>query len=336
MPNAIPRIAILSFAHMHAYSYVSALTRRSDVSFVGIWDEDPARGREQAEAHGTGFYENIDALLGEGLDGVMVCSDNASHQTLVEKAAEAHVKAILCEKPIATTLEGADAMVAACRERGSFLAIAFPCRYSPAFQRARAAVQEGRVGNVLAIRATNHGMCPFGWFVEKERSGGGAVIDHTVHVADLNRLLLGREAVEVYAETGNNIYHKDWEDTGFLTITYAGGVFSTLDTSWSRPRKSFPTWGDVTMEIVGTGGVIALDLFSQALTVYSEQAEKAELAGWGSNLDAGLVDDFLARARGEETEILATGNDGLKALEVALAAYRSAETRQPVPLTDSP
>ena len=65
---------------------------------------------------------------------------------------------------------------------------------------------------------------------------------------------------------------------------------------------------------------------------YNEASGKAEMAGWGSNLDAGLVNDFLARARGEETETLASGYDGLKALEVALAAYRSAELKQPVSL----
>src|SRR5579883_3186322 len=241
MASASPRIAILSFAHMHAFSYASALKDRPDVTLVGIWDEDPFRGREQATIHGARFFDKLEDILSERLDGIMVCSDNTSHQPLVEKVASVGPKAILCEKPIATTLEGARAMIAACEKNNVFLGIAFPCRYSPAFERARAAIGEGRLGDILAIRATNHGMCPFGWFVEKERSGGGAVIDHTVHVADVNRRLLGREAVEVYAETGNGFYHQSWEDTGFLTITYEGGVFTTLDTSWSRPKKSFPT-----------------------------------------------------------------------------------------------
>lgn len=333
MASASPRIAILSFAHMHAYSYAQAMTKMPDVTFVGIWDEDPNRGRKQAQEHGTRFIEDLDSLLSENLDGIMVSSDNAGHKPLVIKAAQAGAKAILCEKPIATNVEDAKAMIDACEKSGAFLGIAFPCRYSPAFEKARTAVKEGKLGDVLAIRATNHGLCPFGWFVELDRSGGGAVIDHTVHVADLNRRLLGREAVEVYAETGHGFYHQTWEDTGFLTTTYAGGIFTTLDTSWSRPKKSFNTWGDVTMEIVGTGGVIAIDMFSQALTYYNENAGKAELAGWGSNLDAGLVNDFLARARGEETETLASGYDGLKALEVAIAAYQSADQKAPVTLT---
>ena len=326
------RIGILSFAHMHAYSYAAALAARPDALFAGVWDDDAERGRAQATLYGVPFFDTPEALVAQSLDGVIVTSENAGHRRLVEAAAASPIKAILCEKPLATTREDAAAMVHLCQEEGVFLATAFPCRYSPAFARALAVARNGGLGDILALRATNHGQCPFGWFVEKEKSGGGAVIDHTVHVADLNRVLLGREAVEVYAQTGNGMYHQDWEDTGFLTITYDGGVFTTLDTSWSRPPKSFSTWGDVTMEIVGTGGVLSLDLFSQALTHYSEAAGKMQSVGWGSNLDAGLVTDFLRAARDETPELLATGEDGARALDVALAAYELAATGQPVRL----
>src|SRR5579884_2281860 len=157
MSTVKPRIAVLSFAHMHAYSYVSAMTTRPDVDFVGIWDEDASRGAHQAQTHGTRFFPALDALLAEGLDGAMVCSDNTGHRALVEKSANAGVRAILCEKPIATTIADARAMVDVCRQRGAFLGIAFPCRYSPSFARAREAARDGRLGEIVAIRATNHG-----------------------------------------------------------------------------------------------------------------------------------------------------------------------------------
>ena len=176
------------------------------------------------------------------------------------------------------------------------LATAFPCRYSPAFGRLRAQVQAGAIGEVLAIRGTNRGRMPGGWFMDRALSGGGAVIDHTVHVADLNRVLLGREATEVYAEIGSGFYHQEWDDTGFLTIGYDGGVFATLDTSWSRP-KTYPTWGDVTMQVVGTGGVLDMDMFAQNLVHYDDAAGRVGWTNWGSGMDAGLVADFLRLAR---------------------------------------
>jgi UDP-N-acetylglucosamine 3-dehydrogenase len=326
------RIAVLSFAHMHAYSYAASLVSRDDVDLVGLWDDEQIRGIAAGEKFVAPYFDDIDQLLDRGLDAVIVTSENAFHRRLVEKAAAAGVKAVLCEKPIATTLSDAQAMLSACESSGTFLATAFPCRYSPSFEKLLESYHSGSLGEILGIRATNHGVCPFGWFVDKELSGGGAVIDHTVHVADLNRVLLSKEADEVFAEIGNNIYHQDWEDTGFLTIRYKDGPFCTLDSSWSRPKKSFSTWGDVTLEIVTTGGVVQLDMFAQAFNHYDEKSPQHKMIGWGSDIDQGLIADFLKAAKGEPTPRLATGYDGLKALEVALAAYESAESHQPVTL----
>lgn len=328
-PKTTLQIGILSFAHMHAASYAAALTAHPGATLAGIADPNAARGREMAARFGTAFFDLDAALLEQPLDGVIVTSENVYHRPLAEKAVAAGVKAILCEKPLATTLEDAQAMVSLCADNGVRLATAFPCRYAPAFGRLRRQVQDGAIGEVLAIRGANRGSMPGGWFTDRALSGGGAVIDHTVHVVDLNRVLLGREATEVQAEIGSGFYHQEWDDTGFLTINYEGGVFATLDTSWSRP-KTYPTWGDVTMQVVGTGGILDLDMFAQNLVHYDDAAGRVGWSNWGSGMDAGLVADFLRLAAGEAAPDLATGEDGLRALAVALAAYRSAETGQPV------
>jgi len=327
------QIGILSFAHMHAASYAAALAAHPGATLVGIADPEGARGREMAARFGTAFFDSDAALLEQPLDGVVVTGENVHHRALVEKAVAAGVKAILCEKPLATTLEDARAMTTLCAGSGVRLVTAFPCRYAPAFQRLRRRVQAGDIGEVLAIRATNRGSMPGGWFTDRALSGGGAVIDHTVHVADLNRVLLGREATEVQAEIGSGFYHQDWDDTGFLTIRYDGGVFATLDTSWSRP-KTFPTWGDVTMQMVGTEGVLDMDMFAQNLVHYDDAAGHVGWSHWGSGMDAGLVADFLRLCTGKDAPDLATGEDGLHALSVALAAYRSAQTGQPAAVED--
>jgi len=323
------KIGILSFAHMHAYSYALALKANPGAVITGIADPDPERGQKMAAEFGTTYYATDAELLAEGLDGVVICSENARHRAAVEVSVAAGVKAILCEKPLSTTVEDAQAMVDLCASKGIKLATAFPCRYSPPFLRLKEQVQSGAIGKVVSIRGTNHGTMPGGWFTDKALSGGGAVIDHTVHVADLNRWLLGAEATDVYAEIGNGFYHQDWDDTGFLTIGYEGGVFATLDTSWSRP-SSYPTWGDVTLQVVGTEGVIDLDMFAQNVVVYDEKVGKAAWHNWGSGTDAGLVADFLRLVSGEDVPNLATGEDGLQALAVAVAAYKSADAGQAV------
>ncbi|MCW3058991.1 MAG: gfo/Idh/MocA family oxidoreductase [Capsulimonas sp.] len=325
------KIAIFSFAHMHAQSYAAAIAANSGATLAGVWDADAARGQAMADLYKTTFYASERELLAQGLDGAVVASENVHHRRLVEMAAEAGVKAILCEKPLATTVANARAMVDYCAARNVKLATAFPCRYSPAFQSLLQKVQGGAVGKVLAIRGANRGKAPGGWFVDKALSGGGAVLDHTVHAADLNWLLLGQNATEVYAETGSEFQHAACEDTGFLTINYDGGVFATLDTSWSRP-KNYPTWGDVTIQVVGTEGVIDADLFAQNLVCYDDTAGTASWSNWGSGTDTEMIADFLRLTAGQDAPRLATGEDGLRAVQIALTAYESAALGQPVPV----
>jgi predicted dehydrogenase len=325
------RIGILSFAHMHAYSYATALSQMDGVELVGLWNEDAAQGEEFARRFNTRFFHDGEALLKEGLDGVLICSDNASHRRLTELAAR-HTRHILCEKPIATTLEDARAMIETCEAQGAKLQIAFPVRFAPPVISLKQLMEQQALGRVYSLKTTNHGSMPGGWFVDPARSGGGAVIDHTVHVIDLLRWFFGAEVTEVYAEIGYGLLHpgQQIDDAGMLSFSLSNGAYGTLDTSWSRP-SAFPTWGDVTIEVVGERGWIRLDAFKQQFAVYSNQSSRAQWVGWGSNMDLGLMRDFVGMIReGREPSI--TGYDGLKALEVALAAYRSADAGQPVAL----
>ncbi|HWA83522.1 MAG TPA: Gfo/Idh/MocA family oxidoreductase, partial [Fimbriimonadaceae bacterium] len=306
------RVGILSVAHMHVWGYAGGL-KRPDVEIVGVWDDQPERLAKFCEATGIPRVDDIDLLLSQ-VDAVVITSVNTKHAELATKAANVG-KHILCEKPLVANEADAQAMLRAAK--AVKVMTAFPCRYSPAFQRLRERVRAGEIGTIKAICATNRGRSPFDWFVVKSESGGGAMIDHTVHVADLLRCLLGEEPVRVQAQTGNNMYGQDWDDTAMLTIEFESGIFATLDSSWSRPQ-SYKTWGDVTMNVVGDQGVIELDMFNQAIDKYSEGDVTHSLAGYGSNLDAGLVDDFV-RACVEDKPVPITAWDGIQAARVAIA-----------------
>ena len=324
------RLGMMSFAHMHAGSYAHSIAAREDTELVGIADEVPERARQMAKRYETRAFETYEALLSEAdIDAVVVCSENVKHRSLVEMAARAG-KHVLCEKPLATSIEDGTAMIAACREAGVQLMTAFPCRYSPVMQRMKAAVDSGSAGKILAFRGTNRGRNPGGWFIDKKLSGGGAMIDHTVHVTDLMRWLLQDEVKDVYAEISNGISHEEFDDVAFLTMSFRQGAFGTLDASWSRP-KSFPTWGDVTLELVMEKGTLAMDMFAQNLVLYSDATNSVSWHNWGGNMDDGLVGAFAA-AIAEGAPVPITGEDGLRAAEVALAAYRSAEQHEPVSL----
>lgn len=325
------RIGICSFAHMHAHSYANSMMELDGVELIGIYDEDPKRGQEQAAFFASQFFSTLDELLNAGLDGLIICSENANHRAHVEAAA-GHVGTILCEKPIATSIEDGEAIIACCNANAVRLQIAFPVRFSPPIQELKRSIEQNVLGEILAVKCTNHGTMPGRWFVNPELSGGGAVIDHTVHIIDVLRWIWQAEVDEVYAEIGENLLHPDLgiDDAGMLSFRLSNGIFGTLDTSWSRP-SSYPTWGDGKIEVLGDRGVIRVDAFRQFISVSSDQWGKTNWVPWGSDMDLGLIRDFVQMIREDRAPSI-TGEDGLRALEVALAAYRSAREGEPVTL----
>jgi UDP-N-acetylglucosamine 3-dehydrogenase len=320
------KIGIISSAHMHIYSYAHALKEIKGVEIVGITDEVEKRGKAFAEQFNVGYYARYDELLKQPIDAVIVTSENANHKEHVLAAARAG-KHILCEKPISASKEDAEEMIKVCREQGIILQIAFPVRFNASIIRAKQMIEQGKLGRILAMKGTNHGQNPGGWFIDPKLSGGGAVIDHTVHVVDIMRWFTGAEVKEVYAEVGSLFAADGIDDSGILSMEFDNGVFATLDCSWSR-NKTFPTWGDVTLEIVGTEGTLSLDALNQKLNVYSNESGN-RWDFWGENMDLGLVRDFVDCIH-ENRQPSITGEDGLRALEVALAAYESGKTNQPV------
>ena len=322
---------MLSFAHMHAMSYASCLKQIEGVDIVGIFNEDEDSGKSLANRFGTEYFSDFSRLLEKELDAVLICSANADHKMHVLASADSGCKYILCEKPIATTIKDAQEMIEKCKAKGKVFGISFPCRYIPAVINAKRAIEENTIGKILAVKTTNHGRMPGGWFIQKEKSGGGAVMDHTPHVVDLLRWFMKSDPIEVYAEIDNRFYNMDIDDTGILTIQFDNGVFATLDTSWSR-TKSYPTWGDVTMDFIGTDGVISVDSFAQDIDLYSDKNVSAQWIHWGDNMDFWLMKDFV-NSVANNLAFQITGEDGLKALEVAIAAYESAEKKFPVKIS---
>ncbi|MBV6458950.1 MAG: Myo-inositol 2-dehydrogenase [Fimbriimonadaceae bacterium] len=324
------RVGFMGIAHLHAASYAHSFKALGGASVTGIWDPDASRGRAFASEYGLTPLESAHALL-ESCDAVVIASENSRHAELGMQALEAG-RHVLCEKPLVIDLKAGRRLVDLAKSKGLVLMTAFPCPYSPAFHRLQDRLRKGEIGKLRAICSTNRGTCPMGWFVEKQWSGGGAMIDHTVHVADLLWRLVGKEPVRVHAQVANKIYGQDWEDSAMLTLEYPGGVFATLDSSWSRP-KSYKTWGDVTMRVIGDAGLLDLDMFNQSVETYRNDASPAgRLSGYGSNLDMAIAQEFLRAIGKGDQKPLTSGEDGLRAAAVALTAYASLESGLPTRL----
>ena len=328
------RIGMLAAAHVHAPAYLSLLAADPGVELVGVWDEDPALARERAAAVGASAAPSIEALLAAGLDGVVIAGVNRDHRLLAERAAAAGV-AVLCEKPLAIAVEDARAIVDACARAGVPLMTAFPSRWNPVVVAFADALRNGAVGELVSLEGVNTGEMPDvhgAWFVDPALAGGGAVTDHVVHLADLYRWITGSEVTEVYA-VANRILQEGFdrvETGGLVSLRFANGVFATIDCSWSKPR-SWPTWGGLAIEALGTSGAIEADAFRQRLDVYGRREDGVRWRAFGDDANAGMLREFLAALR-EGRRPAVSGEDGLRAVEIVDAAYRSIAAGAPVRL----
>jgi predicted dehydrogenase len=226
-------------------------------------------------------------------------------------------------------------MLDACARAGVILMAAFPMRYSAPLLEARRALDDGRLGDIACCVGVNQGQNPRrhrGWFVQKSLAGGGAVMDHTVHLVDVLRWYLRSEVVEVYAQATGLLPGGDGEveTGGLLLLTFANRVFATVDCSWSRPA-SYPTWGGLALELVGARGAMFVDAFRQNLTVYPESSPVLSWRYWGSDSNRSMIADFISAIQQDRAPTV-TGVDGYRALEVVLAAYESARSGRPVRL----
>ena len=320
------RVGMVSFAHVHAPAYAAVLGDLEQADFIGLTDADANRGREAAGRFGVRYFDDADSLF-EDVDAVVVCSENKNHARDAIPALHGGVH-VLCEKPISTTVDDAVAMVEASESSGSRLGIAFPVRYLPSIVRAKEIVREGSLGRILAVNGTNHGQIPGGWFLDPELAGGGAVMDHTVHLADILRWMLDAEVKSVYAEVGSFFGAAETDDAAILTLEleggpFADGTFATIDPSWSR-GEGFPTWGDVTLRIAGTTGVLDVDPFARPLRTFDHDTGAPSWSYTGEDMNELMLADFL-RGVAEDDPACASGLDGLRTLEIVLAAYASGE-----------
>ncbi|UEJ81485.1 Gfo/Idh/MocA family oxidoreductase [Brachybacterium halotolerans subsp. kimchii] len=357
------RIALLSCAHTHAAGYAALLDARGDVDLVvsdpdGFGDVHVSERSRLVGSHeealdawadGSGAADGAAASDGRGgvsgPDAVVVTSANAHHRDLVLEAARrgAHV---LCEKPLATTVADAEQMVAACREAGVLLMTAFPVHFAPQVAALREAVAHGSLGEVVGVTGTNNGKLPTGrdWFTDVGLSGGGALVDHTVHIAQILDSVFG-EPESVHAVTNRILYAdragEGAETGGLVTLTYPDGLVATIDCSWSQPAEA-PTWGGVTLQAVGTEGQLVIDPFSQHVGGFGQWLP------YGADLDALMLEAFLGgvRARADGTGarpdgaagpdapalLEPSGETGLRTVRVVAAAQESVATGQPVAL----
>lgn len=338
-------IALLGCAHVpHAMSYARAASTSRSLRLVAAWDDTPAIAQRFVDRFGVPLAASPEELVAlPGVDAVVVCSATADHRRLVEIAAAAG-RHVLSEKPIATTLADARAMIDACASARVQLHVAFVTRFYPLVLQVRELVRDGAIGEVRGLVGGNRGRPPLpptypDWITDPSRAGGGALIDHSVHVTDVMRHVTGLEVADVGAEVNSRFWETAVDDMALLSLRFAGGAVGSVDPSWSVPADN-PWHYDFFLRVLGTTGALAIGDTTESVNVVGDLGRPGQvLVPFGVDIDALLLDAFAELIRaGRVLDPCADGGDGLRALEIALAAYRAAElgTRVALPLDAGP
>jgi predicted dehydrogenase len=317
------KIGFLGYAHVHAATYCEELRLAQQGRSVAVFDHDRDRAHAFAADHDLAVAQTPESLCAK-VDAVIVAGEHLTHPEYVTSAATAGVP-LLCEKPLDISAEDAEAILSS----GAWLSLAFPVRYAQPVRQTKAAIENGSLGAFIAMSGTNHAALPGSG--TRSQSGGGALVDQVVHLADPLRWLTGCEYRTVYAEAGRFSRVGDVEDAGQVIVTTTSGAWASFDPSRSRPF-GMPGANDPVMTLWFENGRLSIDAFARHGSLVDEDGAVTYLP-YGRSMDAELLDDWLAAIRlGSAPPV--PMDDGWKATQVALAALTSAQYGTVVDITD--
>jgi predicted dehydrogenase len=300
---------------------------------VGIQAARQNSADELAAKYGVKTFPSYEALLAE-VDIVDLCVPTDLHRAMTIQAAEAG-KHVICEKPIALTVEDGQAMIAACDKAKVRLFIAQVLRFVPQYSSAQAVVASGQLGKPAVIRLTRAAYQPRkavdNWFTDEKRSGG-MILDLMIHDYDYARWLAG-DVKRVFAKSARTIRPEARGDYALVSLRFADGAIAHIEGGWAYPPGFFRT----SIDIAGTGGVLEWSSdSSEPMHTHLAAPPKAEAAevGLPPSLETETPFDFEIRhfydALVNNKPFSVTARDALAGLQIGLAARESLATGRAV------
>lgn len=329
-----------------AWSFHSAACAGSSVlKFVSVYDINSARASKVATLYSANemrAYSDLQEFLQSEIDAVLVMVPHAYHEGIVAQCAAAG-KHVLCEKPMATTLEGCDTMIKATREAGVKLMIAENHRFLPAHQYIHDAVQDGLVGDVLLVRAFEGvneipGLSQPGfWKGDPIEAGGGSLMDMGAHKFATLEWILEDEVESVTAMLSKQAINlpEKAEDNALAMVRFANGAVGEIAVSFTQMAPPFNS-----LEIYGTKGTILENhMWEKPVQIYSHhevmaehkyqwfepEIEHAPFPGYYI-ISAKHLDEYFARCIIEDREPEFTPEQAKSAIAGVLMGYLSAQT----------
>lgn len=338
---------------MMGFEHIRNLALQDDLHFAALADPNPPSrklGRKTAK-HRIAEYENASEMLDqESLDAVIIASPNFTHAAILDEVLDRPLH-VLVEKPLCTTLEDCDRVVAACADRAAITWVGMEYRYMPPVARLVAEIRGGFAGNLRMLAIREHRF-PFLKKVDDwnrfNRNTGGTLVEKCCHFFDLMNLIVDREPLRVFASGAQDVNHLDETyggetpdilDNAYVMVEYEGGVRALLDLCM------FAEASRNEQEICATGDRGKIECFiPESLVVLGERKgramEEISIEVDKDVLEAGFhhgatyyqqraFADAIREGRSADVDVQA----GRKAVAIGVAAQQSIETGNPVELS---
>lgn len=224
-------IGVISFAHGHAAIYCQRMLHDDDVRLVACWDDNVARGQEMAGKFGMSYSPHLEDLLSNpNVQAVIVTNETVHHPEMVIAAAEAG-KHILCQKPLALTLDACDRIIDVVQRTGIKFMMAYQMRRDPSNLKLREVMESGTLGRISLLRRRH---CipvllnpsfvngPSRWHFDPAQNLG-MFMDDASHATDFIHWVMGKP-VSVIAEIGNTVTDMAPDDTGVAIYRFANSA----------------------------------------------------------------------------------------------------------------
>lgn len=308
------RVGVIGVGAMGKH-HVRIYSQMDDVELVGVADVDEGTAMEIALRYNTEPFSEPEKLLEKDLDAVSIAVPTSRHKDVALKAASYGVH-MLIEKPIAESLESADAIIEAARRENIKLLIGHVERFNSVILKLKDAISSGKLGEILSISCRRVGPYP------PRIKDVGIIIDLAVHDIDVISYLYGKRAMSVYTIAGNSFHIK--EDHASILLNYSKKKSGIVETNWLTPHKIR------TLTATGTEGVAYADYIEQSMEIWREEGREEVDIEKREPLKNEL--EHFLDAIVNDTEPSPSGEEGKYALLVALSAIKSYESGKNISL----
>lgn len=317
-----------TMGNVHAAAY----GQMPDVELVGVYDIAPERAEAFAKARNLAtVFPDAGALMA-AVDFVDVCTPTPTHAEYVLAALQAG-RDVVCEKPMARTLEECVRLIAAAKATGRTLMPAQVLRFFPEYSSANALVQQGAVGKPAVVRTQRGGLFPRAtndWYGDFAQSGG-VTLDTIIHDFDWLRWTFGpveRVFAKIAWVSDPTLDHIDYS---LVTLRFASGAVAHVEGTWAEPGGF-----SVAAEVAGDEGLIQFDSNESVPLRVNRRQTEGQTGGVIVPESPTSANPYFQELRHFVDSLAAgtapsiTPEDGYAAVEIALAALESARTGQPV------